>query len=241
MHHPAAVEGRSSETEALLYMRKPRVNIFDDEVSNLKVLKELLSMRDYEVVTFDRPVVCPLYGAQADECLSSKPCADIIITDYQMPKMTGIEMLLLQAQRGCRVDVRNKAVTSGDPNSKLKMIEGVAGAFFSKPIKLSELFAWLNTCEKRIDLSKPVGLIRKSNRHPADIDIVYAYSTDEKVYEGTLMNISDNGICLKMHAPLMEGQSIVITTELLNGCKNASVRWVKEMGDYSYVAGLSCR
>ncbi len=222
-------------------MRKPRVNIFDDDVNILKFLKELLSMRDYEVVTFDRPVVCPLYGAQADECLNSKPCADIIITDYQMPKMTGVEMLRLQAQRGCKVNVRNKAVISGDPNSKGKMIEGVAGAFFIKPFKISELFAWLDTCEKCIDLSKPVGLMRKSNRYPADIGIVYAYSTDEKAYEGTLMNISDSGICLKMHAPLVEGQSVVLNTELRNGCKNASVRWVKKMGDYFYVAGLSCR
>ncbi len=221
-------------------MRKPRVNIFDDEVSILKILKELLSMRDYEVVTFDRPVVCPLYGAQTDKCLNPKPCADIIMTDYQMPKMTGIEMLLLQTKRGCRVDVRNKALTSGDPNGKMKMIEGVAGAFFIKPLKIGELFAWLDTCEKRIDLSKPVGLMRKSNRYHADIDIVYEYSTNEKVLEGTLMNISDNGICLKMRAPLIEGQSIVIKTELRNGCKNASVRWVKDMGGYFYMAGLSC-
>jgi DNA-binding NtrC family response regulator len=221
-------------------MRKPRVNIFDDEVSILRFLREVISLRDFEVVTFDRPVVCPLYGAQADKCLNPKPCADIIMTDYKMPKMTGIEMLHLQAQRGCRVDVRNKAIMSGDPNNKQKMIEGVAGAFFQKPFNLHELFVWLDTCKERIDLSNPVRPLRRTNRHHVDTDIVYAHSTDKKVYEGTLMNVSDNGICLKINAPLMEGQSIMIKTELPNGCKNASVRWLKKMGDRSYMAGFSC-
>lgn len=222
-------------------MRKPRVNIFDDDVSNLKLLKMFISMRDYEVLTFDSPVVCPIFGAHADKCDNSKPCADIIITDNQMPKMTGIEMLLQQAQRGCGVDIRNKAVMSADlDNEKQKTVDGLGCAFFSKPFKLSELSAWLNDCEKRIDLSKPVGIIRKENRYPANIDIMYTYNTEENIYKGTVLNFSSSGLCLKMYTPFIEGQSIVIKTELPNNCTNASIRWINEMKADFYMTGLSC-
>jgi len=92
--------------EEVVNMRKLRINIFDDDAGNLKLLKVLMSQRDYDILTFDRPVVCPIDSSKSDKCNIGKPCADIIMTDYQMPEMTGIEMLLHQAQKGCKVDIR---------------------------------------------------------------------------------------------------------------------------------------
>jgi CheY-like chemotaxis protein len=218
-------------------MRKLRVNIVDDDVNNLKILRLIMTQRDYEVSTFDRPVVCPIYDAQQDQCI--KPCADIIITDYQMPQMTGIEMLLQQAQMGCKVDRRNKILMSADTyNIKEKIIEELGCAFFSKPIKFGDFFAWLDDCEKRIDLSKQVGIIGKEDRYPVNIDILYAYIISEKIYKGIAMNYSAGGLCIKANAPLIEGQSIVIKNELPNGCKNVSVRWANPMEAGFYMAGL---
>jgi response regulator RpfG family c-di-GMP phosphodiesterase len=140
-----------------LNIRKVRVNIFDDDVSNLKMLKSYLSQRDYEILTFDRPVVCPGNDAQSEKCSISKPCADIIITDYQMPEMTGIEMLLQQEQRGCKIDIRNKIVMSADLDAKgQKILDGLGCTFFNKPFNLKELLACLDGCEKRVDLPKPL-------------------------------------------------------------------------------------
>ncbi len=224
-------------------MRKLRVNIFDDDVYNLKMLKTIMSQRDYEVLTFDSPAVCPIYNAHTEECPYVNPCADIIITDYQMPHMTGLELLLQQAQRGCRIDRRNKALMSADPYSiKMKMLEELGCAFFSKPLQFAEFFAWLDDCEKRVDLSRPVGFIRGKDRYPSNIDIVYSYSDNaDKMYDGIVMNYSDDGLCLKASAPFIEEQSIVIKTELPNGRKNASVCWVKPMEAGFYTAGLLAR
>ena len=222
-------------------MRKLRVNIFDDDVSNLKMLKLFISERDYEILTFDRPVVCPIVSAKSDTCNSMKPCADIIITDYRMPEMTGIEMLLNQAKRGCKVDIRNKIVMSGDLDNKgQKILEELGCTFFSKPFDFNELLACLDDCEKRIDLSKPLGIIRKEDRYPANIDIVYAYNSGEKIYKATVINYSGNGLCLKVDTPLAEIQSIVIKTKLPIDFNNASILWVKEMGPDFYMAGCSC-
>ena len=95
-------------------MRKLRVNIFDDDLYNLKMLKLFMRLRDYEILTFDRAAFCPINVVKSDKCDNLNPCADIIITDYQMSEMSGLEMLLHQAQNGCKVDIRNKVVMSGD-------------------------------------------------------------------------------------------------------------------------------
>jgi CheY-like chemotaxis protein len=222
-------------------MRRPRVHIFDDDVSNLKMLKYIMSQRDYEILTFGRPVVCPNNDAKSEKCNISKPCADVIITDYQMPGMTGIEMLLQQAQRGCKIDIRNKILISADLGIKgQKTLEGLGCRFFSKPFKLSELLACLDDCEKRIDLSKPLEIKRREDRYPANIDIVYAYNSGEKIYKATVINYSNSGLCLKMGTPLSARQSILIKTELPIECNHASIRWVKETGADSYMAGCSC-
>jgi CheY-like chemotaxis protein len=221
-------------------MRKLRVNVFDDDVHNLKLLELFMTQRGYEVMTFDRPVNCSLYDGQP-ECNNSKPCADIIITDHQMPRMTGLEMLLLHKQRGCKTDIRNKALISGDPYSiDMRLVEELGCSFFSKPLRLGEFFAWLDECEKRVDLSKPIGILRKEDRYSASIDIEYAFNSADTTYNGIVMNYGVGGLCLKANIPLSVAQSIVINDELPNGCKNASVRWVQPMETGFYMAGLTC-
>jgi hypothetical protein len=223
----------------LLHMRKPKVNIFDEDLRTLRLLKRLMKTRNYEVITFDVPVSC--YVAQADECISPKPCADIFIAGCRTPKMSGTEVLRQQAQRGCRVDIRNKAFMFRDIDSEeQRMIEGLGCACFSEPFLLSSILDWIDECEKRINLLNPVAIKRKSIRYQANIDMLYACNDGEKICEGTVMNFSDGGLCLKIGWPIIKGQSIAIKTDLPNDCKNASVSWVKEMAGGFHIAGFSC-
>lgn len=221
-------------------MRKLRVTIFDDDPTNLKLFAAIMSARDYEVQAYDRAVLCPVYAAEVEACTLRKPCADIVITDNQMPRMTGIEMLLLRVQRGCKIDVRNEAVASADLDTRQrKIIEKLGCAFFSKPFRLSDMLNWLDACEKRVDLSQPLGIVRQGDRYPANITLAFATQTDEKSYQGTALNFSANGFCLETEIQLGEEESIVIKSDLPNGCRNASVRWVNKSGD-CYLAGFSC-
>jgi YesN/AraC family two-component response regulator len=82
----------------------------------------------------------------------------MIITDFQMPKMNGLQLLKAQTERGCKIDIRNKAVISGYIDGSNNHIMDTLGcSYFSKPFQFKELSGWLADCEKRIDLSQPVG------------------------------------------------------------------------------------
>ena len=143
-----------------LKIRKSRVIILDDDNMVLNSLKKWLSQKDYEVLTFNDPTVCPVYEERTDHCMKEKPCADIIISDFNMPELTGIELLQYQSQRGCKIDDKNKAIMSGYiDDTMVKAINESDYAFFKKPLDVSFISDWLNGCEKRIDLSLPLGNI----------------------------------------------------------------------------------
>jgi hypothetical protein len=74
--------------------------------------------------------------------------------------MNGIALLKYQSDKGCPIDVRNKAVISAyihDENEKI--IEELCCSSFNKPFRLAELSVWLDVCEKRMDLSQPLRIL----------------------------------------------------------------------------------
>ena len=138
-------------------MRKLRIIIFDDEVTVLNMLKKWLSKKGYEVITFDAPTVCPILEKKTKDCMKENQCADIIIADFKMHRMNGIELLQHQSQRGCWIDIRNKAIITAYMDDEIRMaIEKLGCSFFEKPFQLYEISDWINDCEKRIDLSLPL-------------------------------------------------------------------------------------
>ena len=139
-------------------MRKPRAIIFDDEIILLTLFKRWMVQRGYEVLIFNEPKACQLYAKHSDKCTQVYKCADVVITDFNMPNMTGLEMLQIQHQRGCKLDVKQKAVISGDIESEnKKMIKEMGVSFFQKPLIIPDFSDWLSGCEERMDLSAPLG------------------------------------------------------------------------------------
>lgn len=136
-------------------MRKIRIIIIDDDDLTSQMFKRWLSQKGYEVLTYTDPTMWPLFEKKTEKCMKEYPCADIIFTDLKMLHMSGIEFLQNQAQRGCKLDIKNKAIISGyiDDESR-KAIKKLGCAFFEKPFDLSLISEWLHECEKRIDLSR---------------------------------------------------------------------------------------
>jgi len=132
-------------------MRKPRMIIFDDDTMILEVLNNHFSRMNFELQCFSQPILCP-------HCENTTPCADIIITDFLMPRINGFELLNHQAQQGCTINIKNKAIVSGVlPEEHIDKLSELAGKFFGKPFSLKELDAWAKECVSRVDLSQPLG------------------------------------------------------------------------------------
>lgn len=221
-------------------MRKPRAIIYDDDISILGMLKNYISLRGYEVISFSEPVICPVYERHED-CTEVCPCADVIITDFKMPKMSGIELLRQQFRRGCKIDIRNKAVISGYMDDDVKQkIKELGCSSFQKPFKLSELSGWLDECEKRFDLSQPLSGIEKRRhiRHPYHNRIeYYCYHHDISEVSKSI-NLSESGICLSLLQEHSQGQNITINSGIPADSQKATIRWIDKLQDNSYIAGL---
>ena len=62
---------------------------------------------------FQDPTFCPTYNVLKTECPYKKPCTDVIISNYNMPKITGTEFLKTQNELGCKIPFKNKAIITG--------------------------------------------------------------------------------------------------------------------------------
>jgi DNA-binding response OmpR family regulator len=93
-----------------------KVLIVDDETHILNVLSMKLTNAGFEVITATD-------GEEALElCLSEKP--DLIITDYQMPMMTGLEL--------CR------AIRASDRSESIPVLMLTARGFDIKPEEMAD-------------------------------------------------------------------------------------------------------
>lgn len=132
-----------------------RVVIFEDERVTREILSRLISSRGHEVLCFPDPSCCPLYSGTACSCTEEEACADILITDNQMPVMSGLQFIRRQYERGCKGIVNNKAVVSGYLSpEELEQIRNMGCKVFSKPVKWGEMLLWLEECEELMNPSR---------------------------------------------------------------------------------------
>jgi CheY-like chemotaxis protein len=138
-------------------MRKPRAIVCDDDSLIQSLVRDLMEKMGYEVLTAETPVTCAFYREHVDSCPQHNRCADVLITDYQMPHMTGLELLELQHKGGCKLTSRNKALMTAHEDPALrKKAEALGCKFIAKPSLVSTLAVWLRECEKRVDLAEPL-------------------------------------------------------------------------------------
>ena len=141
-------------------MRKPRAIVCDDDHQILELFRSMLEKRGYEVLTAETPVTCAFYSDHADSCPQHNRCTDVLITDNSMPGMTGLELLEIQHQRGCKLTSKNKALMTGNADSEMKDRAAELGCrvFLKPPEFLSIASTWLQECEKRFESVRAIGV-----------------------------------------------------------------------------------
>lgn len=224
-------------------MRKRRAILYDDDPAILELLTIFFEDLEYEVIANSEPAPCPIYQDDAS-CTNRSPCGDILITDLIMPGMTGLEILTLQARRGCGIDVRNKAVHSGslEPGS-LGAISRLGCGFFHKPAPLTELRAWVRECESRMDLSLPLGVPRRERREAASSnETVIAVRSGGVEDFAEVVNRSKSGSCLRFDRPFTVGQTVVVHSDPSGpATRGGEVRWSKPETAGRFRSGFSSR
>ena len=221
-------------------MRKPRVIIYDDDAMVLDMLERFFSERGYEVDSYSSVVVCK-YENITGSCENLSPCADIIISDFVMPKMTGIELFQRQLERGCKVDMKMKAIMSGYSDEKLvKQCEKLGCRFFAKPFAFSELSGWLSECEKNFDLSRQLNDRRVTRRYYLKKDIEYRVNPaiSKEIFMGITVDKNNEGLGLRIFNPLRSGEEITIIKGFENTPVKGVVKWCRKQGENTYIAGL---
>lgn len=131
--------------------RKLRALLFEDDPVLRDLLTMLLETRGFEVHAYSEPLHCPAYSRGGScECPEGSACSDLLVTDVEMPRVTGLQMLMEQFGKGCRTDVRNVAVMSGGWTQDRRDVARELGCkTFDKPFDVGDLDRWLGECSDR--------------------------------------------------------------------------------------------
>ena len=127
---------------------KIKAIVLDDDDSIRTITSEILKDRGYEVCASSEPLFSPVYLNEECTC-PDEYCSTIVITDINMPNMTGLEFIEHQKSMGCKF--QNVAVMSGRwTNEALAHANRLGCQTFSKPFKITEIIKWLDECEERL-------------------------------------------------------------------------------------------
>ncbi len=146
--------------------RVPRLVIVDDEEMVLASLRSFLTLEtEYEVLTFDSPL-------KALESIRENQI-DLVISDYLMPEMTGIEFLL-EVKKLQPYATRVLLTGYADKENAIKAINEVnLYQYIEKPWSNEDLKLIIqNGLERRflmVDLEAKIGEVQQAQRSLQDI------------------------------------------------------------------------
>jgi len=133
-----------------------KILVFDDDELIRMTLTNFLKQEGYEVTSFNQPDHCPLYYSDSCTCHKEEACADVIITDLNMPGTSGINFIEKQLRQGCKV--KKIAVMSGDwGDSGLVRAKELGCMVFKKPFSIMDMKKWLDGVRKELQ-DKPVDI-----------------------------------------------------------------------------------
>jgi len=129
-----------------------RVILIEDEDLLRDALERAFKRRGYEVISVSGPTFCPAFMNSESACTAEQPCGDFILTDNNMPDMSGLDFIARQREKGCKGAVSNVAVMSAcwDEEELLKAQE-LGCKIFQKPLDLKEVLAWLDANKQTLN------------------------------------------------------------------------------------------
>jgi DNA-binding response OmpR family regulator len=123
------------------------VYILEDEFGLRSTLYDFLKQKGYEVSAYSDPSFCPLSEIASRKCNCQDPCTDFIITDINMPGMTGIKFIEFLKGKSCKVP--HVAIMSASwTESEYQQAKDLGCKILEKPFNFSDLIQWMKHCEE---------------------------------------------------------------------------------------------
>jgi CheY-like chemotaxis protein len=139
---------------------KLRIIVFEDDEAIRQSLTLLLRRNGYEVISASDPTSCPVCSTRKEACSPESVCGDFLLTDNQMPNLTGLGFIEAQSRRGGKGIAANKAVMSGTWSSEeRKKAKKLGCEIFTKPFRIEEIIEWLDERKKLIPPGRKLTVI----------------------------------------------------------------------------------
>jgi len=130
--------------------RKPRAIVLEDDRLSQQLLSAMLESRGYEVISYDNPSICPLQRSPECRCTNEERCTDILMSDLNMPLVSGLEYIQNQRIKGCKCKcvalVSSEITYSVEQKAKRLVCQ-----LFPKPVNVKDIFGWLDIVEKDLN------------------------------------------------------------------------------------------
>ncbi len=120
------------------------VIVVDDDSMILSLMQRLLTRKGHTVQVYLNPTDCPLYRVKFCPVEGSGSCPDLIITDYDMPKVNGVEFLTHVYDSRCKCSHFALITGKGIPEMDMMRMAPLGARFFLKPVFCDELLAWMD-------------------------------------------------------------------------------------------------
>ena len=129
---------------------KFRVILIEDSKAILRLLSETFGDRGYEIFGFSNPAICPLQMIPECRCGVNQTCTDIIVSDLNMPNLTGLSFIENQKKKNCKC--KHVALISANwTEQELSLAHKLGCKIFTKPFFFQEFDEWLDKVETSID------------------------------------------------------------------------------------------
>lgn len=189
-------EGRYSYEFALATIERleknknTKVLVVDDSSTQRKMLSQLLKLHMFDVIEAED-------GVDAIKMLLANPDTRLLITDFNMPKMDGFELIKNIRVKYEKSDLIAIGVSSNDDGAlSAKFIKYGANDFLRKPFNQEEFFCRIN---HNLDQLELIELIRDASRRDDTTGVYsrnYFFSNGQELIASTKMEDSDTAVAM---------------------------------------------
>jgi CheY-like chemotaxis protein len=125
--------------------------VFDDDPVVCAFLSKVLRRRGYEVTSYQDAACSPCPLAKTETCAqpADKPCARIILSDIEMPRVNGLDFVEDQFKKSCKCN--HVALISGHwSEENIRRAKQLPVRIMEKPVSADQINAWLDEVEEAV-------------------------------------------------------------------------------------------